>query len=75
MVAAVPTIAELFGDEQCGLITPNTNESLRDGMRQMLTDEELYRRCRAGAEKRSSFFTGHRMAKEVEEMFLQLMRE
>ena len=75
VVAAVPTIAELFGDEQCGLITPNTNESLRDGMRQMLTDEELYRRCRAGAEKRSSFFTGHRMAKEVEEMFLQLMRE
>ena len=75
VVAAVPTIAELFGDEECGLITPNSNESLRDGMRRMLTDEDLYRRCKAGAEKRSRFFTGQRMVKEVEDMFLQLMRE
>ena len=75
VVAAVPTIAELFGQEQCGLITPNSNESLRSAMRRMLTDEDLYRRCRAGAEERSRFFTGRRMAKEVEEMFLQLMRE
>lgn len=75
VVAAVTTVTELFGDEKCGLITPNDNESLRCGMRRMLTDEELYGCCKAGAEMRSRFFTGRRMAKEVEDMFLQLMQE
>lgn len=75
VVAAVPTISELFGDEMCGLITQNDNESLRCGMRRMLMDEELYQRCKAGTEVRSRFFTGRRMAKEVEDMFLRMMQE
>lgn len=75
MVSAVPSIGESFGDEMCGLITENDNDSLLEGIRRMLTDEELYARAKAGAQKRSAFFDGKRMVREVEEMFLQVMNE
>ena len=75
MVAAVPSVGEVFGDEVCGLITGNDNASLEEGIRKMLTDEEFYARAKAGAEKRSAFFDGKRMVKEIEDMFLQLMNK
>lgn len=75
VVAGVSAVAELFGGEECGLITGNDNESLRSGMRRMLEDEALYQSCKAAAQRRSHFFTGMRMAREVEDMFLQLMQE
>ena len=75
VVAAVPSVGELFGGEDCGLITENDNSSLRDGMRRMLTDQEFYAANKAGAERRSGFFSGRRMAQELEEMFLQMMQE
>lgn len=75
MVSAVPSIGEVFGEEFCGLITENDNASLEDGIRRMLTDEALYARAKAGAEKRSAFFDGSRMVREVENMFLELMNE
>ena len=59
--------------ETCGLITENDNASLEAGIRKMLTDEEFYRQAKAGAEKRSAFFDGKRMVKEVEDMFLDLV--
>ena len=75
VVAAVPSVGELFGGEDCGLITENDNSSLRDGMRRMLTDQEFYAANKAGAERRSRFFSGRRMAQELETMFLQMMQE
>ncbi len=57
----------------CGLITENDNASLEAGIRKMLTDEEFYRQAKAGAERRSAFFDGKRMVKEVEDMFLDLV--
>lgn len=75
VVAAVPAVGELFGGESCGLITENDNESLRIGMRRMLTEERFYAMQKAGAERRSRFFSGRRMAQELEDMFLQMMRE
>lgn len=75
MVSAVPSIGESFGEEMCGLITENDNESLLAGIRRMLTDEELYQQAKAGAQKRSSFFDGKRMVREVENMLLQIMQE
>ena len=75
VVAAVPSVGELFGGEDCGLITENDNASLRDGMRRMLTDQEFYAANKAGAERRSRFFSGRRMAQELEAMFLQMMQE
>ena len=74
VVATVPSVAEAFGEENCGLITQNTTLALEDGIRKMLTDETFYAATKAGAERRSSFFDGKRMVKEIEELFLHLMQ-
>ena len=75
VVAPIPSVAEAFGDEFCGLITDNTMEALEEGIRKMLTDEDLFQRAKAGAEKRSVYLDGKHMVREVEEMFLSLMEE
>lgn len=75
VVAAVPSVAEILGDEPCGLITENDNQSLLNGIKKMLTDETLYQTAKEAARRRSAFFDGKRMVSEVEEMFLQMMEE
>ena len=75
IVATVPSVQETFGEECCGLIAENSVAGLEAGMEKMLTDEAFYAQVKAGAEKRSTFFDGKRMVKEVEEMFLSLVRE
>jgi len=72
LVAAVPSVGELFGGETCGLITENGNAGLEAGIRKMLTDEAFYQRARAGAETRAAFFDGKRMVRELEAMFEEL---
>lgn len=73
IVSAVPSIGEVFGEEMCGIVTENDNRSLEAGIRRMLTDEVFYEQAKAGAVRRSSFFDGKRMVKEIEDMFLQLV--
>lgn len=75
IVSAVPSVGEIFGEETCGIITENDNASLQAGIRKMLTDDAFYATVKAGAENRSTFFDGKRMVKEVEDMFLELMKE
>lgn len=75
MVSAVPSIGETFGEEMCGIITENDNRSLEAGIRKMLTEEALYAEAKAGAERRSRFFDGARMVREVEDMLLKLAAE
>ena len=75
LVSSVPSVEEIFGDTECGLITENDNQSLLEGIRRMLTDEEYYGKIKSGAEERSKFFDGHRMVREVEQIFLDLMKE
>lgn len=75
MVASVPSVGEVFGGEECGLLTENDNASLKAGIKKMLTDDAFYEKLKCGAERRSSFFDGKRMVSEVEEMFLQMMEE
>lgn len=75
MVSAVPSVAEAFGEEVCGIITENDNASLEAGIRKMLTDEAFYRQAKEGAERRGTFFDGKRMVREIEEMFFSLMQE
>lgn len=75
IVAAVPAVGEIFGEEPCGLITENDNASLRSGIRRMLTDGDFYSQRRAAAQRRSTFFSGRRMAGEIEDMFLHMMQE
>ena len=73
VVAPIPSIGELFGGETCGIITENTNADLQAGIRKMLTDEDFYAQAKAGAGKRSAFFDGKRMVKELEDLFLELV--
>ena len=73
VVAPIPSIGELFGGETCGIITENINAELQAGIRKMLTDEDFYAQAKAGAQKRSAFFDGKRMVKELEDMFLELV--
>ena len=75
IVATIPSVGEAFGAEPCGLITANDIDALEAGIRSMLTDEDLYQDAKAAAQRRSSFFDGRRMVREIEQMFLQLVGE
>lgn len=74
IVAPIPSIGEVFGEETCGIITENDNSSLENGIKKMLTDEAFYNQAKAGAERRSAFFDGKRMVKEIEDLFLELAK-
>lgn len=75
IVATIPSVGEAFGEEICGLITENSVPGLEEGIRRMLTDEEFYRKAKEGAERRSRYFDGKRMVKEIEDMFIQLLKQ
>lgn len=75
IVSSVPSIGEIFGDSVCGIITENDDASLEDGIKKMLCDGALYSRARQGAQERSTFFDGRRMVQEIEEMFVEVMKE
>lgn len=74
VVATIPSIGEIFGGETCGIVAENDNASLEAAIRRMLTDEAFYEKAKAGAEKRSAFFDGKRMVREVEDLFLELVK-
>ncbi len=73
MVATVPSVGEVFGEEPCGLIVENSMEGLEYGMKKMLTEPEFYTQAKAAALRRSTFFDGRRMVKEIEDMLLGLV--
>lgn len=74
VVAPIPSVAEAFGEEGCGLITENNMESLEAGVRKMLTDEAFYLSCKEAAQRRSAFFDGKRMVREIEQMLLDCLK-
>ncbi len=75
VLAPVPSVAEAFGQEICGLITENDTSSLEAGIKKMLTDEDFYAQAKAGAQKRSTFFDGRQMVRPIEELFCQLVEQ
>ena len=74
VVSAVPSVGEIFAEETCGMLTGNDDDSLEQGLRQVLSDGECYARLRAGAERRSRCFEGKHMVREIEEEFLDLVK-
>lgn len=75
IVSSVPSIGELFGDEKCGIVTQdNDDASLENAIRQMLTDREFYENAKMSAERRSAFFEGKRMVREIEEELIELVK-
>ena len=47
--------------------------ALEEGIRRMLTDDVFFGKLKAGAERRSAYFDGKRMIREIEEMFVSLV--
>ena len=74
IVSSAPSIAEIFGGETCGIITGTDDGSLLAGIQKMLCDPAFYQTAKAGARKRSAFFDGRRMVKEVEDIFRGLVK-
>lgn len=74
LVSSVPSIAEAFGGENCGLITGSDDDSLARGIEKMLADSEFYQKAKSGAHNRSAFFKGSGMVKSHEELFVELMK-
>lgn len=75
VISSAPSVGELFGNENCGLITGVDDKSLEAGIRRMLTDRALYQAAKAGAERRSAFFEGKRMVQEIEAEFISLVEK
>lgn len=57
---------ELFGENECGIITENNIESLYEGLRAVLDDEDLFNHFKEEAIKRSKFFSLENGLKEME---------
>ncbi len=73
IVASFPSIEELFAGEQCGIITDTDDDSLKNGLRKMFFDLEFYNCACDAAKKRSKYFTGEKMVKQVEKIFDEVM--
>lgn len=69
VVSAAPSVREVFGDESCGMITGNDDDSLKEGVIRLLTDDALYAQLKQGAENRSVCFNGKHMVRELEDVF------
>ncbi len=73
VVSSFPSVGELFGDETCGILSDVDDDSLMCAIEKMLTDDVFYKKCKAGAEKRSEYFDPKNSVKEIERMFDELL--
>lgn len=73
VVSSFPSVGELFGGETCGILSEVDDDSLMAAIEKMLTDEEFYKKCKAGAEKRAEYFDPKNSIKEIEKMFDELL--
>jgi len=73
IVSSAPSVGELFAKEKCGVITENDDESLEYGIEHMLADRSFFADVKQAAERRSAFFDGKRMVREVEQVFMDLV--
>ena len=74
IVASVPSVGEIFGDEACGLLTGDDDLALEQGLRRVLSDGALYEAMRSAAQRRGQYFEGKRMVREIEAEFLDLLK-
>ena len=60
---------EILGESEYGLVTGKDDESLYEGLKKILIDENLYQRYCNAVIKRQKFFDNHVRLKETEELF------
>ncbi len=73
VVASCPSVGELFGNEQCGIISDVNDDSLMAAMEKMLTDEEFYDSCKKAAERRAPYFDMQYTISAIENVFDELL--
>ena len=57
---------ELVGEDNCGLITENNEDSLYDGLKKILTNNKLYEELTNNSKKKAKFFEAENMINEIE---------
>lgn len=63
---------ELLGDSEFGLITPNSEDGLYEGMTRMLTDTQLCKYYEKQALCRGNDFSAESLMRKAEELFISL---
>lgn len=66
---------EQLGESEFGLITPNDEESLYQGMKKMLSDDSLRKRYEEKALQRGKLFSAQHLVHEAEAFLLSLVEE
>lgn len=62
---------ELLGPMECGLITDNNEDDLYYGIKKVITDKDLLKKLKQGAEKRSNDFDTYNLVKKIENILLE----
>lgn len=63
-----PGMKELFGDEKCGEIVPNTDEDLYNLFKRAVTEQDSLQEYTAGAKNRSAFFDINKRIIDIENL-------
>ena len=66
---------EQLGESEYGLITPNDEESLYEGMKKMLSDDSLRKHYEEKALQRGKLFSAQHLVHEAEAFLLSLVEE
>ncbi len=75
IVSSFSTVGELFGEEECGIITETGVKSLEEGIYKMLSDKAFYEKCVEGAKRRSSVFNADQMIQHIEQIFDEVLNK
>ncbi len=65
-----PGMKELFGDENCGKIVPNTDEDLYLLLKSAVSDSSLMQDFTRGAERRADFFDVKKRVNDIENLLI-----
>lgn len=75
VVAAVPSVREVFGDKECGVITENDDESLYKGISKMYLENDFFNMTKQNAIERSKYLCSRAMVEKVEQVYIDLIGE
>ena len=74
IVSSHPSVGELFQGKQCGIISGMDDDSLKDALRKMLTDEDFYQHCLDEAHEVGSTIQQKTMVEAIEQMFRDVLK-
>ena len=72
VVSCCPVVGELMGDEACGILCGYSENEIYQSIRKILTETETLKKMKLAALKRSMFFDGMRVIREIEKVIDEL---